>query len=316
MIIKENYNTCKQKYGKELTDRFLTNGLSDNYLMAACRFYIENHVPVTTLVPMFKEWNSYVSKYYPNINPTNISYENFNKYIAQAKLKHCLPNTIIVTDNASLGRLDNVKDARNIPVESTWCIKARSRFDSIMRAGDELYAIYLPNEPAPFTYNIALIQRGNITFWNSDNKRQFDYGNDPEKNLHEIFLTKLPSEIYNYLLDRAEKQRNKTINCNKNMNRNRKNVIRLTESKLRNMIKESVKQVLKENDDFIGHGYKTTSNMGGNEIQISDSGDAARLKLLSGKITDWLEIEFDEEGVAYVTTPEGNVERLDEYMSF
>lgn len=96
------------------------------------------------------------------------------------------------------------------------------------------------------------------------------------------------------------------------MNRNSKNVIRLTESKLRNMIKESVKQVLQENDDFIGHGYQT----GGNEIQISDSGDAARLKLPSGKITDWLEIEFDEEGVAYVTTPEGNIERLDEYMRF
>lgn len=48
------------------------------------------------------------------------------------------------------------------------------------------------------------------------------------------------------------------------MNRNRNNVIRLTESELRNVIKESVRRVLREGtDDFIGHGYKTTSNMGG-----------------------------------------------------
>ena len=90
----------------------------------------------------------------------------------------------------------------------------------------------------------------------------------------------------------------------------------MTESQFHNIITESVKRVLKESDDFIGHGYKTTSNWGGNEIQISNSGDAARLKLPSGEITDWLEIEFDEEGVAYVTTPDVDTERLDEYMRF
>ena len=100
-----------------------------------------------------------------------------------------------------------------------------------------------------------------------------------------------------------------------NMRTNKK-VVRLTESKLKRMIAESVYQLLRESDDFIGHGFKTTNNWGGNEIQISDSGDAARLKLQSGEITDWLEIEFDEEGVAYVTTPDGDMERLDEYMRF
>ena len=46
-------------------------------------------------------------------------------------------------------------------------------------------------------------------------------------------------DIYNY----------KSINCNKNMNRNSKNVVRLSESKLREMIKESVKQILKESEE-------------------------------------------------------------------
>lgn len=103
--------------------------------------------------------------------------------------------------------------------------------------------------------------------------------------------------------------------CNINMKPNKK-VVRLTESKLKQMIAESVREVLRESDDFIGHGYKTLNNFGGNEIQISDRGDAARLKLQSGEITDWLEIEFDEEGIAYVTTPNGDMERLDEYMRF
>lgn len=95
-----------------------------------------------------------------------------------------------------------------------------------------------------------------------------------------------------------------------------KKLIRLTESDLHRIIKESVNNILKEND-FKPHGYKTTSNFGGNEIQISNSGDAARIRdSHTGKITDWLEIEFDEEGVAYVTDEMGNQERLCDYMRY
>ena len=49
------------------------------------------------------------------------------------------------------------------------------------------------------------------------------------------------------------------INCNKNMNRNRKNVVRLTESKLRKMIKESVRQILKENEGLKSNSLRTDS---------------------------------------------------------
>ena len=45
------------------------------------------------------------------------------------------------------------------------------------------------------------------------------------------------------------------INCNKNMNRNRKNVVRLTESKLRSMIKETVKRSLRESDFNLDKWY-------------------------------------------------------------
>lgn len=94
-----------------------------------------------------------------------------------------------------------------------------------------------------------------------------------------------------------------------------KKVVRLKESRLMRIIEESVAKVLKENDDFIGHGYKTLNNHGGNEIQISDSGDGARIKYQDGEVSDWMEIEFDENGVAYVMTPYGE-ERLEQYMRF
>lgn len=100
-------------------------------------------------------------------------------------------------------------------------------------------------------------------------------------------------------------------------NMNAKNTIRITESELKKVIAESVRKVLKETEDFQAHGYKGMSNWGGNEIQISDSGDAARIRdSHTGDITDWMEIQFDEDGVAYVTDENGNEERLCDYMRY
>ena len=79
----------------------------------------------------------------------------------------------------------------------------------------------------------------------------------------------------------------------------KKNIVKLNENTLKQIVAESVKKVLKEMDEFTPNGYRGLNNYGGNEIQISKNGDSARLKFQDGEITDWLEIEFDEEGVAW-----------------
>ena len=89
---------------------------------------------------------------------------------------------------------------------------------------------------------------------------------------------------------------------------------KLNESQLRQMIKESIKKVLCEND-FTPHGYMTTSNLGGKEIEISNSNDAVRFRTEDGSISDWFEIEYDEEGNPIVNTPWGT-EDLNNYMRF
>lgn len=86
---------------------------------------------------------------------------------------------------------------------------------------------------------------------------------------------------------------------------------------VRKVIKESLDEVWNELDgEFRPNGYKAMNNYGGNEIQINNSGDSARLKFQDGEVTDWLEIEFDEDGVAYVTTPYGEQEKLSDYMRY
>lgn len=124
--------------------------------------------------------------------------------------------------------------------------------------------------------------------------------------------------LYNLVwkaMDKAAKIANQKYN-NKQINTN-KEVMKINESQLRKIIKESVKNILKENEDFTPHGYKGTSNWGGNQMQISDNGEEARIRdSHTGEVSDWLEIQFDEEGVAYVIDANGQEERLCDYMRY
>ena len=291
MNIFENFNSCKQKFGIELTEKMHQSGIQERYLLSACRFNITNHIPIDRLVNDFKEWNSYVIKYQPTLDVNTISYETFLQLIFQAKLKHCLPNPVVITNRGVLGRLDTVKDARKVPVETTWCIKARSKFESILRQGDELYAIYLPYERSPYTFTIALIQKGDVTYFDSNNQRQFEM-DEPSKNAHETFQAKIPKEIIYYLYDRAATQtesmesnnfdnisdniiyKNNLIekfnitNTDNTMKTNKK-VIRLTESDLYLMLEEAVKEALNE----IGDTFRGQYMMGSASGRAKDRGD-------------------------------------------
>ena len=103
----------------------------------------------------------------------------------------------------------------------------------------------------------------------------------------------------------------------------KKQKFNMTESQLNNLIKECITEVLaestnkqlKESDEFKPTGYRTVSNLGGHEVQIHPSGDSARFKFYGGQPTDWLEIEFDENGAAYVETERGR-ELLADYMRY
>ena len=93
----------------------------------------------------------------------------------------------------------------------------------------------------------------------------------------------------------------------------------MSESQFREIVSKVIRESLEElggEDDFQPNGYKGMNNYGGNEIQVNRNGDSARIRFQDGEVTDWLEIEFDEEGVAYVTTPYGEQEKLSDYMRY
>lgn len=106
-----------------------------------------------------------------------------------------------------------------------------------------------------------------------------------------------------------------------NYRESNKGKITMKENQFRKLVKECFMEVmkerkqLKESDEFKPTGYRTVSNLGGHEVQIHPSGDSARFKFYGGQPTDWMEIEFDENGAAYVETERGK-ELLADYMRY
>lgn len=292
--IFENYNNCKQKYGKELTDKMTTEGIQPKYLLAACRFYEENHCSIERLVLLFKDWNKYAYKNYPDIDVNRLSFEDFQRCTFNAKLNHCLPNTIIVTETAVLGRLNSVKDVRKIPIETSWCIKSKFKFDAYIRRGAELYAIYLPYESEPYNFNIALVINGEVIYYNSENYRQIETINNPQTNEHQIFQNKLPDEIIDYLYNIAANQTdkmlyNQQLNCCNTMKRNMK-IIKITENQFKTILRESRRDLLLEAtiEDIYAKYYSDIPKEEFESIITSDPTYDSNSPSKMGKYSKWL----------------------------
>ncbi len=140
---------------------------------------------------------------------------------------------------------------------------------------------------------------------------------------------KAEDRINNYY-DKAQKYK---TDINSELEENKKNLKELNENHIRAIVSETLKQVLsqrlnEEMDEFKPHGYCCDSNWGGKEIEISDSGDAARIRTNYGdgpsKPSEWCEIQYDfqdedgndiDDGRPYILV-NGEKEYLDNYMRY
>ena len=201
---------------------------------------------------------------------------------------------------------------------------ATDNFGIIWLADDPEYAQLYADEYPNGVVSTVFVDMGKINYLDWYYDEDFD-PYDPDMSLIKNYMKEQGCNAYTFPLNDGVTvlallstepiiKVERTIIENKKY-RNMK--IKLTESKLKQIVAESVKKVLRESDEFKPHGYKGTSNWGGNEIQLSDRGDEARIRdSHTGEISDWMEIQFDEDGVAYVTDENGNEERLCDYLRY
>jgi len=74
-----------------------------------------------------------------------------------------------------------------------------------------------------------------------------------------------------------------------------------------------------EEDVFEPHGYRSDSNWGGQEIQLSNDGSQARFRDnygTPGTPSEWLDIDFDENGVAFINVPNRGRMNLQDFTRY
>lgn len=150
------------------------------------------------------------------------------------------PNPIFNNGNVSIGEFKTIEDAMNFPIQEIWCINRTqgNKFNSYISKGCRLLIIcdWGKSIQDPQKFVVALISKsGKITYWDINdlpiNTRRYEnsIGNDVL-----IAVYAVADELY---------RNNNQLNCNLNMN---KKLIRLTESDLHQIVKESVNKVLRE----------------------------------------------------------------------
>ena len=274
MKINEGYNLAVKKYGKQIADQMYCDGIPKSFIDTACRFYAEDGVPIETLQDDFKKWNRYVlnnpshtAQGNKNLNVYK-SYLDFKKELQKAMNPFICPNPIYDDGNLSIGELKTQRDARWFPIQNLafpddnndYCISKKEggyqQFQKYRLLGYRMLIIYDKSKSVNDEFKRAFViaRDGHLDFWNNFDK---PFGTTKHKDDSIwTYIDSLPHEAQIALSKFAEStlsERNITESkTNKNM---KKNVIKLNENTLRQIVAESVKKVLKEMDyaDYEGN---------------------------------------------------------------
>ena len=192
------------------------------------------------------------------------------------------PNPIFNNGTVSIGEFKTIEDAMNFPMQEIWCINRTqdNKFNSYVSQGCRLLIIcdWGKSIQDSQKFVVALISKsGKITYWDLNdlpiNTRQYENSIDNDV-LTAIYA--VADELY---------RNNNQLNCNLNMN---KKLIRLTESDLHKIVKESVNKVITELD------WKTYRSAA---MKSAQRGDNWRVRH-SGRPSDFLQAsdrEFEKQ---------------------
>ena len=263
MILDEGYNLAVKKYGKQIADQIYRAGIPKTFVDTACRFYVEDGVPIEQLQDDWKKWNRYVlnnpsykSQYNKNLNCFK-TYLDFKRELERVMKPFICPNPIYDDGNLSIGECRTQRDARWFPMQNLaypddnndFCVSKNSggfqQFQKYKQLGYKMLIIYDKGRSANDEYKrmFVIARNGHLDFWNHFDRPcgTTKHKDDPIWN----YIDSLPHDAQIALSRFAESTlQNNESKTNKNM---KKNVVKINENTLRQIVAESVKKVLKEN---------------------------------------------------------------------
>ena len=223
-------------------------GVSKEYLVWFTTCVICYGIPLYAVLHTYRDWKRYVVSYYkktsqPIPNIESLNYQQTMKIINECKRHWAKPNPIYNQNGVYVGEFKSFCDANMLPINTNWCItKTKSRYNEFNNENSKCLYIINNSNQDPWRRVIAVVYTDRVEYWDSTNIRIDD--NAP-------YEKTLPIEAVNIIHSRYKNNTNE--NKQHKTRYNMKKTIRLSESDLHRMIKESVKRVLREGEyDSIG----------------------------------------------------------------
>ena len=277
MILDEGYNLAVKKYGKQIADQIYRAGIPKTFVDTACRFYVEDGVPIEQLQDDWKKWNRYVlnNPSYNSKNNNNLNYFktylDFKRELESAMKPFICPNPIYDDGNLSIGECKTQRDARWFPIQNLafpddnndFCIGKNSggfqQFQKYKQLGYKMLIIYDKSRSANDEYKrmFVIARNGHLDFWNHYDK---PCGTTKHKNSPIWkYIDSLPHDAQIALSRFAESTlQNNESKTNNNM---KKNTVKLNESQLKKIVAESVKNILNEHIWKSAPAFKELQNV-------------------------------------------------------
>ena len=164
MEIFENYNNASQKYGKDIVQLMANQGISDKYLLSACRFYVEDKVPCDVIAYKVKQWNQYVVPF-QSTDINKLQFDDFNQILLQALRKASMPNKFFDNGAVEIGEFKTYKESKLFPIMNDMCIcKTRKWFNYYQSPHSRYLLIHDRRRMDNKSYVVAILEYGEVTY--------------------------------------------------------------------------------------------------------------------------------------------------------
>lgn len=245
---------AEQKYKEkpEIVHAFAQKDLSPNkrYVKKMCDLYFEEHIPFEDVCNLFAAYEANKGifdavgldfNHYPYQQLFELVYKASGDYADKCKL----PNEIVQSNDktVSLGLFKTFEEAMKFEGENSWCTGVnQSRFDENTANGTLLYIIrnLRLSKGSECRFVVAQVfNNGEKIYWTSkDNKLSEKHdGSRPSIVEYENSI----KEILPYI-----KPTNNNLTESKTNKNMKKNIVKINENTLRQIVAESVKKVLNE----------------------------------------------------------------------
>ena len=247
MNIFENYNKAKQKFGENIAQQAIDSKIPNQFVFAACKFNVENGTPFNDLYNLFSQWTTYVAPKNKNINIDILDYDTFWTTIQEYKKQYEQEGKVYDDGTVSISHISSFEQMKKLPIKNLWCIRREKRWNEYQDNGAVFYLIINNNYTDDSNCRYVMVEmypNGDVGYWSTDNELIDEQGSTKRLPPLAEYQQTLGNALQKIQELHKQVMNNKqNINCNLNMN---KKLIRLTESDLHKIVKESVGKILNE----------------------------------------------------------------------